>query len=107
MSSPTQQQRTEICHCMRTRSKSICRLGVGSVTFVCETKLSCDPNEQQMKCCGANKKSDFGSKRRVLKVIFVVLSNLDGETPITLQPTNVTEKTQLIGDSHRSYHTES
>ncbi|TRZ19377.1 hypothetical protein HGM15179_007705 [Zosterops borbonicus] len=31
----------------------------------------------------------------------------DGETPITLQPTNVTEKTQLIGDSHRSYRTES
>ncbi|OXB78772.1 UNVERIFIED_CONTAM: hypothetical protein H355_010705 [Colinus virginianus] len=32
---------------------------------------------------------------------------LDGETPIVLQPTNATEKTQLIGDSHRSYHTDS
>ncbi|KAJ7406052.1 hypothetical protein BTVI_66988 [Pitangus sulphuratus] len=31
----------------------------------------------------------------------------DGETPIVLQPTNVTEKTQLIGDSHRSYRTDS
>ncbi|KFP12056.1 Cysteine string protein, partial [Egretta garzetta] len=30
----------------------------------------------------------------------------DGETPIVLQPTNATEKTQLIGDSHRSYHTD-
>ncbi|NXI58544.1 DNJC5 protein, partial [Chloroceryle aenea] len=31
----------------------------------------------------------------------------DGETPIVLQPTNATEKTQLIGDSHRSYRTDS
>ncbi|XP_021411397.2 dnaJ homolog subfamily C member 5B [Lonchura striata] len=31
----------------------------------------------------------------------------DGETPIMLQPTNITEKTQLIGDNYRSYHTES
>ncbi|NWR32291.1 DNJC5 protein, partial [Tachuris rubrigastra] len=31
----------------------------------------------------------------------------DGETPIVLQPTNITEKTQLIGDSHRSYRTDS
>ncbi|OPJ83518.1 dnaJ-like protein subfamily C member 5B [Patagioenas fasciata monilis] len=31
----------------------------------------------------------------------------DGETPIALQPTNATEKTQLIGDSHRSYRTDS
>ncbi|KAK2527986.1 Dnajc5b [Columba guinea] len=32
---------------------------------------------------------------------------VDGETPIALQPTNATEKTQLIGDSHRSYRTDS
>ncbi|TFK11347.1 cAMP-dependent protein kinase inhibitor alpha [Platysternon megacephalum] len=31
----------------------------------------------------------------------------DGETPIILQPTNANEKTQLIGDGHRSYHTDS
>ncbi|KAM4684727.1 dnaJ homolog subfamily C member 5B [Amazona ochrocephala] len=31
----------------------------------------------------------------------------DGETPIMLQPTNATEKTQLIGDSRRSYRTDS
>ncbi|NWV61638.1 DNJC5 protein, partial [Malurus elegans] len=31
----------------------------------------------------------------------------EGETPIILQPINVTEKTQLIGDSHRSYRTDS
>ncbi|XP_064363525.1 dnaJ homolog subfamily C member 5B [Dromaius novaehollandiae] len=31
----------------------------------------------------------------------------DGEAPIVLQPTNATEKTQLIGDSHRSYCTDS
>ncbi|NXD81737.1 DNJC5 protein, partial [Halcyon senegalensis] len=31
----------------------------------------------------------------------------DGETPIVLQPTNATEKTQLIGDGHRSYRTDS
>ncbi|KFQ70755.1 Cysteine string protein, partial [Phaethon lepturus] len=30
----------------------------------------------------------------------------DGETPVMLQPTNATEKTQLIGDSHRSYCTD-
>uniref|UniRef100_A0A8C3S8Y9 DnaJ homolog subfamily C member 5B n=1 Tax=Chelydra serpentina TaxID=8475 RepID=A0A8C3S8Y9_CHESE len=31
----------------------------------------------------------------------------DGETPIILQPTNANEKTQLIGDGNRSYHTDS
>ncbi|XP_044280204.1 dnaJ homolog subfamily C member 5B [Varanus komodoensis] len=31
----------------------------------------------------------------------------EGEAPILLQPSIATEKTQLIGDSHRSYHTES
>lgn len=60
-----------------------------------------------MKCCGAKKKSDFDSKWRILQVIFVSFLCLDGETPIVLQPTNATEKTQLIGDSHRSYRTDS
>lgn len=32
---------------------------------------------------------------------------LDGEIPIVLQPTNATEKTQLIGDGRRSYRTDS
>lgn len=27
----------------------------------------------------------------------------DGDTPIVHQPTNASEKTQLIGDGHRSY----
>ncbi|XP_028659412.1 dnaJ homolog subfamily C member 5 [Erpetoichthys calabaricus] len=31
----------------------------------------------------------------------------DGDTPIVIQPTNASEKTQLIGDGHRSYNTES
>ncbi|OXB63509.1 hypothetical protein ASZ78_007590 [Callipepla squamata] len=44
---------------------------------------------------------------RLCLVIFVSFLCLDGETPIVLQPTNATEKTQLIGDSHRSYHTDS
>ncbi|XP_026515492.1 dnaJ homolog subfamily C member 5B [Terrapene carolina triunguis] len=35
------------------------------------------------------------------------LTTSDGETPIILQPTNANEKTQLIGDGHRSYHTDS
>lgn len=56
---------------------------------------------------GASEKPGFGSKGRILKSIFVSLPNLDGETPIVLQPTNATEKTQLIGDSHRSYRTDS
>ncbi|KAM8967441.1 dnaJ homolog subfamily C member 5B [Pelodytes ibericus] len=31
----------------------------------------------------------------------------DGYTPIVMQPTNASEKTQLIGDSHRTYQTDS
>nr|XP_014352003.1 PREDICTED: dnaJ homolog subfamily C member 5B isoform X2 [Latimeria chalumnae] len=30
----------------------------------------------------------------------------DGDTPIVLQPSKASEKTQLIGDSHRNYRTE-
>ncbi|NXP73870.1 DNJC5 protein, partial [Ramphastos sulfuratus] len=30
----------------------------------------------------------------------------DGEASIVLQPTNATEKTQLVGDGHRSYRTQ-
>ncbi|MBN3272384.1 DNJ5B protein, partial [Polyodon spathula] len=31
----------------------------------------------------------------------------DGDTPIVLQPTNASEKTQLIGDGRRNYNTDS
>lgn len=102
----------EICRYTRTRCKSICRLGVNIAASSAGTQLSPKPRSrrkpgQQMTCGGASEKPGFGSKGRILKSIFVSLPDLDGETPIVLQPTNATEKTQLIGDSHRSYRTDS